>query len=108
MGRIAASQDAFRAIADPGRRRMLDAMLARECSVVELTDLLSISQPAVSQHLQVLKSAGLVHERKSGRNRFYRARAAELQIVADWISKYEAFWTERLSALGAHLATRKQ
>lgn len=108
MGRIAASQDAFRAIADPGRRKMLDAMLAGECSVGELTELLAISQPAVSQHLQVLKQAGLVSERKAGRNRFYRARASELQVVADWLDKYEVFWAEKFAALSAHLTRRKQ
>jgi len=108
MGRIAASQDPFRAVADPGRRRMLDAMLTQECSVGALTQMLEISQPAVSQHLQVLKQAGLVTERKAGRNRYYRVNAPELQIIADWLSKYEMFWNDKLGALNAHLAGRKQ
>lgn len=107
MGRIAASQDPFRAVADPGRRQMLDAMLTEECSVGALTQLLGISQPAVSQHLQVLKQAGLVTERKAGRNRYYQANAAELQIIADWVAKYEIFWSDKLDALSAHLARRK-
>lgn len=109
MGRVAASQDPFRAIADPHRRQMLDAMLERgECSVGELTDLLGISQPAVSQHLQVLKLAGLVDERPDGRRRLYRAQARELESVAAWVARYEAFWRRRLGALEAHLARRKQ
>lgn len=107
MGRIAASQDPFRAIADPGRRKLLDAMVTGERTVSELTALLSISQPAVSQHLQVLKLAGLVDERREGRNRYYGARPAELRAVADWIAKYEVFWAEKLVALSAHLARRK-
>ncbi|MCC5970863.1 MAG: winged helix-turn-helix transcriptional regulator [Pararhodobacter sp.] len=108
MGRIAASQDPFRAVADPGRRRMLDAMLTGERSVGALTQMLEISQPAVSQHLQVLKQAGLVTERKAGRNRYYQVNGPELQIIADWLGKYEIFWNDKLGALNAHLARRKQ
>lgn len=108
MGRIAASQDPFRAVADPGRRKMLDAMLKGERSVGALTQILGISQPAVSQHLQVLKQAGLVTERRAGRNRYYQVNAPELQIIADWLAKYEMFWNDRLGALNAHLAGRKQ
>jgi DNA-binding transcriptional ArsR family regulator len=107
MGRIPAASDPFRAIADPGRRRMLDAMLEGEQSVGALTDLLGISQPSVSQHLQVLKEAGLVRERQEGRHRFYRAEAAALRKVAVWIAQYEAFWKGKLDALGRHLARRK-
>lgn len=107
MGRVSASQDPFRAIADPGRRKMLDAMIERERSVGELTALLGISQPAVSQHLQILRLAGLVCERPEGRNRFYSARPSDLQTVADWLGKYEIFWTEKLAALGDHLARRR-
>lgn len=106
MSYVAPEQDAFRAIADPGRRRMLDAMLEQERSVSELTALLAISQPAVSQHLKVLKLAGLVEERRQGRNSLYRAKPAELRVVTDWLAKYEAFWSARLDALEAHLARK--
>lgn len=86
---------------------MLDAMLQRERSVRELTEMMDISQSAVSQHLQVLKLAGLVSERREGRNRFYRAEAAELQAVADWVAQYEVFWTQKLAALTEHLSRRR-
>ena len=82
-------------------------MTERERSVTELTALLAISQPAVSQHLQVLKLAGLVTERQEGRNRYYRAHPSELQIVSDWLAKYEVFWTEKLASLSDHLSRRK-
>jgi DNA-binding transcriptional ArsR family regulator len=104
MAYVAPSQDPFRAIADPGRRRMLDALLEQEHSVKELTVMLGISQPAVSQHLQVMKLAGLVQERAKGRNTLYSARPAELRVVVDWLSKYQAFWSNKLDALEAHLA----
>jgi DNA-binding transcriptional ArsR family regulator len=106
MSYVASHQDPFRAISDPGRRRMLDAMLSREYSVTELTALVGISQPAVSQHLRVLKFASLVDERQQGRQSLYRARPAELQIVFDWLAKYETFWNEKLNALDAHLARK--
>jgi DNA-binding transcriptional ArsR family regulator len=108
MGYVAEEQDAFRAIADPGRRRMLDAMLGEERSVGELVDIVGLAQPTVSQHLKVLRLAGLVDERRDGRQRIYTARAAELQTVADWVAKYEAFWTERLGRLGALLDRKGQ
>jgi DNA-binding transcriptional ArsR family regulator len=104
MGRVAASQDAFRAIADPRRRQMLDAMLQAEQSVTDLTQLTGIRQSSVSQHLDVLRKAGLVEERQAGRNRFYAVRAGQLAVVAEWLDKYERFWAERLDALTRHLS----
>ena len=108
MGHVAADQDAFRAIADPHRRAMLDAMLEGERSVTELTGLVRLSQPTVSQHLQVLRLAGLVTERRQGRHRLYAAQPAELAEVAGWLAKYRAFWSERLDALDTHLKTMTQ
>jgi DNA-binding transcriptional ArsR family regulator len=107
MGPIATLQDPFRAIADRNRRVMLDAMLAREHSVTELTALLGISQPAVSQHLRVLKLAGLVAERRKGRNTFYGAEAAQLRVVADWVAQYQVFWSAKLDSLEALVAKRQ-
>lgn len=108
MAYVAQEQDPFRAIADANRRIMLDAMLKDECTVGELTDLLGVRQPTVSQHVRVLRLAGLVEERKVGRNVFYRAVPAELQVVDDWLAKYQAFWTSKLDSLGRHLARRKR
>jgi DNA-binding transcriptional ArsR family regulator len=108
MSRVSPDQDPFRAIADPNRRRMLDHMLSGERTVGELAGILGIAQPSVSQHMTVLKLAGLVDERHEGRRTFYAVRGAALQGVADWIAQYEAFWTERLDALEAHLARQRQ
>ena len=108
MSRVSPDQDPFRAIADPNRRRMLDHMLSGERTVGELSGILGIAQPSVSQHMAVLRLAGLVDERHEGRRTFYAVRGAELQGVADWIAKYEAFWEDRLDALEAHLARQKQ
>jgi DNA-binding transcriptional ArsR family regulator len=108
MGYVATDQDPFRAIADPNRRLMLDALREGEQTVSQLTDLVKLRQSTVSQHLQVLRLAGLVSERREGRNSFYAARPGGLVAVADWLEKYRAFWTDRLDALEAHLQKKKQ
>jgi DNA-binding transcriptional ArsR family regulator len=104
MSYVSSQQDPFRAIADPSRRQMLDAMFECEQTVTQLTALLGISQPAVSQHLQVLKLAGLIDERREGRTNFCRTRPSELRQVVDWLGKYEAFWKIKLDGLERHLA----
>ena len=108
MSRVSPEQDPFRAIVDANRRRMLDHMLVQERTVGELAGLLGIAQPSVSQHMAVLRLAGLVDERQEGRRTFYSVRAADLRGVAEWIAKYEVFWAERLDALAAHLARQRQ
>ncbi|MEL7471783.1 MAG: metalloregulator ArsR/SmtB family transcription factor [Planctomycetota bacterium] len=98
----------FQAVADPARRAVLDALRAGERSVNELLARVCeavkpMSQPALSQHLRVLREARLVEVRKDGRRRLYGLRAEPLREVADWVATYDAFWEERLDALGGHL-----
>jgi DNA-binding transcriptional ArsR family regulator len=100
MARPAAAADVFHAIADPTRRRVLDLLAEEEHSVSDLVDEFRISQPAVSQHLRVLRDVGLVEESRSGRFRFYRLNPAPLREVVDWAARYEKFWPQRLAALG--------
>jgi DNA-binding transcriptional ArsR family regulator len=107
MTHVSLNQDPFRAIADPNRRKMLDLMLTEERTVGFLADELGIAQPSVSQHMQVLRLAGLVDARAEGRRTFYNVRAADLRSVVDWIAKYEVFWSERLDALEDHLSRMK-
>ena len=95
--------DAFRAVADPTRRAILDALAERELAVGEICALFPVSQPAISQHLKVLREAGLVRKRVAGRNRYYQLEAAPLQALHDWLTHYEHFWNKRLDALGAVL-----
>lgn len=91
--------DCFRALADPTRRAVFSLLARGELSVSDLARRFTISQPAVSQHLAVLRSARLVRERKQGRQRFYRANPAGLKPVVDWIARYEGFWRRRMSRL---------
>jgi DNA-binding transcriptional ArsR family regulator len=97
--RNADPSDSFRALADPTRRAVLDLLARRELSVGDLAGSFAISQPALSQHLAVLRSARLVRARKAGRFRFYRANPAALKPVVDWILRYEGFWRRKLSRL---------
>ncbi|XXX74225.1 metalloregulator ArsR/SmtB family transcription factor [Sorangium sp. So ce134] len=103
MTRARSPDDTFRAIADPTRRAILDALAGGERSVTELCAMFDVTQSAISQHLKVLRDAGLVTPRREGRSRLYRVEAGPLRAVYDWAAHYERFWTERLDALGALL-----
>jgi len=98
-----AENDVFRALADPTRRALL-AMLGEEAqSVSALTTRFAISQPAVSQHLRVLRDAGLVSESKAGRHRIYALEQEPLRHAALWLERHTDFWATRLDNLGRHL-----
>ncbi|MDX8477837.1 metalloregulator ArsR/SmtB family transcription factor [Mesorhizobium sp. VK24D] len=89
----------FRALADPTRRAVYERMAAGEMTVSQLRAGMSVSQPAVSQHLAVLRGAGLVVERRAGRNAYYRAEPQGLDPLLGWIERYRAFWPERIERL---------
>jgi DNA-binding transcriptional ArsR family regulator len=96
-------EDAFRAVSDPSRRAILDELARGERTVTELCALFDVTQSAVSQHLRVLRDAGLVTPRLDGRHRYYRLEAAPLKAVYDWAAHYQRFWERKLDALGAVL-----
>jgi DNA-binding transcriptional ArsR family regulator len=84
------------AISDPIRRRVLELVRDRELPAGELAAEFDVSRPAVSRHLRVLREAGLVHERRQGRLRLYRADLAPLAELREWLDMY---WSGRLDAL---------
>src|SRR5215207_5706308 len=93
MIRMAEIDDVMRALADPTRRAVFERIATSdEINVAELTRASGVTQGAVSQHLKLLKRAGLVAERPQGRNVFYRARPEGLAPLFDWLSHYDAFW----------------
>ena len=95
--------EVFRALADPTRRALL-AMLSEEAQPVSaLTARFAMTQPAISQHLKVLKEAGLVSKRRDGRNQFYALDPEPLRHVADWLDQHVDFWATRFDNLGRHL-----
>ncbi|HEX6536449.1 MAG TPA: metalloregulator ArsR/SmtB family transcription factor [Gemmatimonadaceae bacterium] len=92
--------DLFRTLADPTRRAIWER-LAREgeLTVSALTKRAGVSQPAVSQHLGVLRTAGLVSERREGRSTHYRAEPKGLAPLAKWLETYGQFWQDRFARL---------
>ncbi len=99
--------DVFAAISHAARRRMLDLLTGSERSVGDLTAHFAMSRPGVSQHLRILLDAGLVAERRHGRERRYRLVPERLGPVRDWIAHYERFWDDRLQRLQKQLADKK-
>jgi len=96
---MSAEADLFRTLADPTRRAVFERLSDGERTVSELRTGFSVSQPAISQHLAALKAAGLVSERRAGRNAYYRLRPEGLAPLAGWIDRYRAFWPERIGRL---------
>jgi DNA-binding transcriptional ArsR family regulator len=75
----------------------------RELAVTELAEELGVGLPMLSRHLAVLRSAGLVTEQRSGRQRLYRLRPEPLHDLYDWAAIFADFWTERVSDLRTYL-----
>jgi DNA-binding transcriptional ArsR family regulator len=91
--------DVFQAIAHPSRRELLDALRTGELPVRTLAERFESSRPATSQHLRVLLDAGLVGERRIGRENLYRLTPEPLAQVESWVGAYEQFWNAKLRAL---------
>jgi DNA-binding transcriptional ArsR family regulator len=95
-----APDELFRALGDPTRRAIFERLVSEgEQTVRALTDHAGISQPAVSKHLGVLRSAGLVRDRPEGRQTHYSAKPNGLEPLVDWMKHYGVFWTERVDRL---------
>ncbi|MBT2210838.1 metalloregulator ArsR/SmtB family transcription factor [Actinomadura sp. NEAU-AAG7] len=91
--------DVFAAFASPVRLELTRLLLEGPRSVNELAAHFEMSRPSVSEHLRVLRTAGLVTERRDGRRRVYRLEPGPLMDVSDWLTPYERFWRERLADL---------
>jgi DNA-binding transcriptional ArsR family regulator len=93
----------FEVLAEENRRHILDLLRDDERRVGDLVGLLSLSQPAVSKHLKVLRDAGLVDVRIDAQRRIYRVRPEPLQEVDEWLGPYRRLWAGHLNALERHL-----
>jgi len=103
MHRAKASDDVFRAIADPTRRAILDRLRAGPANAGALAADFRSSRPAISKHLRVLRDARLVADRRVGRERGYSVKALPLQSVAGWLGGYRSFWQSSLTQLKRNL-----
>jgi len=95
--------DAFGAIAHPVRRTLITALAGGDKPVRDLAAVVTISRPAVSQHLAVLRGVGLVSEARYGRERRYHLHPERLDEVRTWMQTLDQFWRARLDRLARHL-----
>jgi DNA-binding transcriptional ArsR family regulator len=93
----------FDVLAVPSRRRLLGLLRESERPVNELVAATGLSQPAVSNHLRVLREAGLVAVRRDGQRRLYRLTAEPLRELDAWLEPYRVLWSGRLDELEHHL-----
>ena len=98
---------AFEVLAEPNRRRLLDALVDGAKPVNALVDAIGMSQPVVSKHLKVLRDAGLVKVEPDGQRRLYSLDPRPLAELDEWLERYRALWDGRLDALETHLDERK-
>ena len=99
-------------LGDPVRRRILELLVAGEQSSGEIVAVVgrefSISQPAVSQHLRVLRDHGFTRVRSESTRRIYAVDPAPLQAVDTWLAQFRGFWEQRLDALATEIARGKR
>jgi|SRR3954454_24194012 DNA-binding transcriptional ArsR family regulator len=100
MGASSAKHDIYQAIADPTRRKLLKLLSNQEMPVTAISEHFPITRTAVSKHLKVLSEAGLVVERKVGRETRYKLEPGPLVELKDWLQYFELFWENKLGALG--------
>lgn len=89
----------FRALADPTRREILGLLRGGRQTVGEISRNFSVSRPAISKHLRLLRSAGLIVTHRHGTSRFCGLNARPLRAIDDWLQDYETFWGESMQNL---------
>jgi DNA-binding transcriptional ArsR family regulator len=97
----------FQVLGDPSRHAIVELLRSGERPVGELVESLSLSQPAVSKHLRVLKEAGIVEARAEAQRRVYRIRPAPFVELDGWLAGYRQLWNEHLDRLEEHLEKRR-
>lgn len=91
--------DTFTALADPTRRQIIESLAVGEISFGELANKFEMSRPAVSQHLKVLREAGIVTARADAQRRIYSLNSDSLEEVEAWLGTVREFWSQRLDRL---------
>jgi DNA-binding transcriptional ArsR family regulator len=97
----------FRAISDPTRREILNILRGGQQTVGGIARNFRMSRPAISKHLRLLHSAGLVVTRQQGTANFCSLDPKPLRIVNDWLQDYEMFWSQSLQRLKKHLEEKQ-
>ena len=97
MPRAATTSDVFNAVAEPRRRQIINLLAdGQSRSVTELVDATRLPQPAVSKHLAILRTVGVVSVQAVGKSRRYALNPLELKTVHDWVKQFDRYWTHQL------------
>jgi DNA-binding transcriptional ArsR family regulator len=99
---------AFRALADPTRRRVLERLSRSPASVSELAEPFDMALPSFVQHLKLLEESGLVRSEKTGRVRTYRIAPRRLRLAENWLVRQRALWERRLDQLDEYVTALKE
>ena len=100
--------DAFQSLADPTRRRVVEALCRGEQQVNDLVAAVGIHQSGVSRHLRILLEAGFVTVRPDGQRRLYSLRPDPFREIDDWLANYRQLWEARLDRFGVALEARQK
>jgi DNA-binding transcriptional ArsR family regulator len=104
---MAAQLDVFETLADPTRRRIIDALRRGEQPVTALVALAGVHQSGVSRHLKILQEAGFVSMRPEGQRRLYALQPEPFEQIDGWLAGYRELWEARLDRFGAALEARR-
>lgn len=100
--------DAFQALADPSRRRIVEALAGGERQVGDIVERAGIHQSGVSRHLRILHDTGFVTVRPEGQKRFYALKPDPFRELDSWLAKYRGLWEARLDRFGAALEKQRK
>lgn len=98
----------FKALSDPTRRRIFNMLVLATVAtnITTIADRFHLTRQAITKHISILERAGLVKAERKGREALFVPKPEALASVRQWLSVYDEFWSEKLDALGAHLAKR--
>ncbi|MCG7519728.1 helix-turn-helix transcriptional regulator [Ruegeria sp. Ofav3-42] len=102
------TQNAFRALADPTRREIVQILASQDMTIAQLTDRFDMTRAAVKKHLTVLSDGGLISVEARGRERINRLEPKGMAPILDWFSYFDQFWDDRLSNLKEAIERNKQ
>jgi len=97
-------RDVFQAIADPTRRIILGLLAAQTLTLNSVAENFTISRPAISRHIKILKECGLVETRQQGREHYCKAKLDKLAEISDWIGQYRQFWETKLNSFENYIS----